>query len=525
MNLPENNPSLLAPSKRWVLITLITLLACGLAVRLFDLTDPPLDYAATRQLRAALIARGMYYEHVQTAPEWKREMAITQGERPLIEPPIIESIVAGTYRIVGSEHVWIARIYTSLFWVLGGAALFFLVKEMISIDGAIIALTYYLFNPFGLIVSRSFQPESLMVALIILSWWTFYRWHRTSTWKWAALAGLSAGLAIFVKFTSIFFLLGGMALVVLIRKKLKENLRNAQMWMIVTLSALPSLLYTAYGVFIVGTLGEQFQGRFFPNLWSDLKFYTQWKNALGTVSGREFILLAGLIGLFFIKNRVKLGFLLGIWFGYIIYGFGFSYHFMTHYYYHLPVIPLLALSIGALAEYVFQWVRKVSSQKPRARLPKSPKAVRLRKSLPHLTRSGLVGIVLIGIWGSYYKLQEKDYRHEPDWYYTVASFVGREANVVALTQDYGFRIKYYGWISPQVWLGTEDLEHAALQGAEPEPFSERFAKYVEGYDYFLVTRINELERQKELHDELYNNYPIYKESGGYVIFDLQPPPK
>lgn len=499
----ENNTSLLAPSKRWVLITLIVIFACGLGVRLLDLTDPPLDYASTRQLRAALMARGMYYKHNQTAPEWKRNMARAQGDRHMIEPPIIEALVATTYRVVGGEHVWIARVYTSLFWVLGGLALFFFARKMVSLDGAIIALTYYLFNPFGVIVSRSFLPEALMTALIILAWWTFYRWHHEKTWKWAIIAGLSAGIAIFVKFTSVFFLFFGMALVVLLSKKIRESIRDSQMWVVVLLSALPSLLYTVYGVLIVGTLGEQFQGRFFPQLWSDLKFYAQWKNGLGSVAGHNFILLTGLLGLLFLKDRVKVGFLVGVWAGYILYGFGFSYHFMTHRYYHLPVIPLLAVSIGALADYVFQWARKFK--------------------MKYLVRVGLIGLILIGMGGNYYKLQEKDYRHEPGWYQTVASFIGPEAKVVALSQNYSYRISYYGWIKPRAWLGTADTERAALQGAKPESFSERFANYIGGYDYFLVTQMNELKRQKELHDELYNNYTIYKEGGGYVIFDLKQP--
>ena len=502
MNKQETN-TIFGASSSWLIVILIAILVSGLAVRLFDLTDPPLDYAATRQLRAALIARGMYYKHNQTAPEWQREMAIVQGQRPMIEPPIIESITAGMYRLIGGEYVWIARIYTSLFWVLGGLALFLLVKEMVSVDGAVIALTYYLFNPFGVVVSRSFQPESLMVALIILAWWTFYRWSHTRSWMWAIIAGLASGVTIFVKFTSVFFLFGGMATVILMSKKFKEIIRDIQMWVVVLLSALPTLVYTIYGVLIAGTLGEQFQGRFFPQLWSDLKFYTQWKNSLAGTSGQEFILIFALIGLFFIRDRVKLGFLLGIWFGYLIYGFGFSYHFMTHRYYHLPVIPLLAISIGALAEYVFQWVRKFK--------------------LTNLVRVGLLAIILIGLGGGYYKLNEKDYRNEPDWYFTVASFVGRDAKVVALTQDYGFRISYYGWINPRVWLGTEDMEHAALQGATPPPFSESFAENVAGYDYFLVTRMDELKRQEELYDELYNNYTIFKEDVGFAIFDLNKP--
>ena len=502
MNEQETN-TFFGASSFWLITVLLTVLVCGLVVRLFDLTDPPLDYAVTRQLRSALIARGMYYEHNQTAPEWKREIAIAQGQLSMIEPLVIETIVAGTYGIVGGEYVWIARIYLSLFWVLGGVALFFLVREMISTDGALIALTYYLFNPFGIVVSRAFQPESLMVALIILAWWTFYRWHRTSTWKWAILSGLFAGLAIFVKFTSIFFLLGGMTVVVLMSKKFKEFIQDAQMWVVIFLSALPTLVYTFYGVFLSGALGQQFQGRFYPQLWNNLKFYTQWKVGLATVSGHGFILVAGLIGLFLIKDRIKLVFLIGIWIGYIIYGFGFSYHFMTHRYYHLPVIPLLAISIGALAEHVFQWVRK--------------------SKLENFIRAGLLVIIILGLSGGYYLLNQEDYRHEPDWYYNVASFVDREAKVVALTQDYGYRLGYYGWIRPRIWLGTEDVKRAALLGVEPAPFSEHFAQRIAGYDYFMVTRMNEFERQTELHNELYNNYTIYKEGSGYVIFDLQKP--
>ncbi|MBS1248635.1 MAG: hypothetical protein MAG431_00193 [Chloroflexi bacterium] len=503
MNSHRNNPSIFAPSSFWLVAVLLIVLACGLAVRLFDLTDPPLDYAATRQLRSAMIARGMYYEHNISAPEWKREMAISLGNRSMIEPNIVESVVAGTYLIVGGEHLWIARIYSALYWVLGGVALFFLVKEMVSADGAVIALVYYLLAPFGFIVSRTFIPDPLMTALIVTAWWTFYRWHRTSTWKWAILAGLAAGMAMFVKFIAIFFLLGGMAIVVLMRKKITETLRDGQIWVMMALAALPPLLYTAYGVFLVGTLGQQFQGRFFPQLWGDIKFYLQWKNALATVTGRDYILLVGLIGLIFLKKWLQRGFLLGIWAGYVIYGFGFSYHFMTHYYYHLPAIPLLAISIGALAEYVFAWIRK-------------------HKIFKYLAWAGLAAILIAGLVLGYGKLAEDDYRHEPDWYKTVASLVERDASIITLSQNYSYRIEYYGWINPWNWPGTEDFEHAALQGAEPEPFSKRFADYTAGYDYFLVTRMDELKRQEKLYNELYNNYPIYKEGGGFVIFDLRP---
>ena len=46
------------------LLTLLALLVLllGLGIRLVDLTDPPLDFHATRQLRSAILARAAYFQ-------------------------------------------------------------------------------------------------------------------------------------------------------------------------------------------------------------------------------------------------------------------------------------------------------------------------------------------------------------------------------------------------------------------------------------------------------------------------------
>ncbi|HPD63589.1 MAG TPA: hypothetical protein PLP77_09355, partial [Anaerolineaceae bacterium] len=50
------------PSKAAVLILLLIFLLAGLGVRLIDLDDLPLDFAATRQLHSFIMARGLFYE-------------------------------------------------------------------------------------------------------------------------------------------------------------------------------------------------------------------------------------------------------------------------------------------------------------------------------------------------------------------------------------------------------------------------------------------------------------------------------
>lgn len=501
MNETDTKP-IFAPSQTWRWVIVIVILLSGFTTRMFDLTDPPLDYAAARQLRSAMIARGIYYSKLDDVSEIEADIARKQQIiHGMIEPEIIENISAVTYRLIGEEKIWIARIYSSLFWVLGGLALYSLTRGMVSDDGAIVALIYYLFAPFGLVASRTFQPDPLMTAAIVTAWMAFYHWYKSSSWKWAILSGLTAGLAMFIKSTSVFFLLIGMAVIVLTKRKVLETIKDLQVWVIALLSAVPVLAYNIYGIFILGELESQLKGRFFPQMWNDINFYVQWKNAISNVSGHLIILLIGLFGLLLIKNKKDLSFLLGIWVGYLLYGLGFSYHISTHYYYTLPVIPLLAVSLGAVAEKVFVWFRK--------------------KKLSTLVWIGTALVLLVGIGGGYYYLVRKDYRHEPPYYQKVADFVEPQAKIVALSQDYGYRLSYFGWRSVFPWKGKEDLRYIELRDSTVDPFSKRFSEFSTDYDYFIVTRLGEYRRQEDLFNELNDHYPIVVEGGGYIIFDLR----
>lgn len=481
--------TIFAPSKLWLLAGILLILACGLGARLYDLKDPPLDYASTRQLRSALIARGKYYPLAREAPQWKREMASRQGGFSMIEPTVMETLVAGTYWVVGGEHVWIARIYSSVFWVLGGVAVYQLAREMVGANGAMVGLMYYIFAPFGVIASRSFQPDPLMTGAITFAWWAFYRWHQEHSWGWAVSAGLFAGLAMFVKSTSVFFLLGGMGVLVLMRQGLKNALKDLQVWLIVALSALPVLTYHLYGLFIVGALQQQFRGRFFPEMLTEAQFYRQLLNAVGTVVGHELLLLPALLGLILLREKEKVGYVLGIGGGYLIYILAFSYHSTTHYYYHLPFIPLVALTLASFSHFLID---------------------RLHHPITNnLMRAGMAAILLLGVGGTYYRLHQESYRHEPGWYWKVTDEVDRQANIAVLSQDYGNRIAYYGWIKPKVWLGVGDSGD----------FQQEFRRFIENMDYFIITRTRDLERQEKLHDRL-SQYQIHAQGGGYIIFDL-----
>ncbi|HMN62782.1 MAG TPA: hypothetical protein PJ988_20615, partial [Anaerolinea sp.] len=101
------------------------LVLLGLAVRLYDLTDPPLDFHPTRQLHSLIMARGMYYQDAPGIPGWQRERAVQQWRAEgVIEPPILENLAALVYRLAGREVPETGRVFSILFWTIGGLGMY-----------------------------------------------------------------------------------------------------------------------------------------------------------------------------------------------------------------------------------------------------------------------------------------------------------------------------------------------------------------------------------------------------------------
>src|ERR1044072_2596865 len=235
------------------IIALVLIFGAALAIRLYDLTDLPFDFHPTRQLVSFIKARGLYYE---TQPDgistWKLETAIRMAKlKADVEPVVFEHLVAFTYRFTG-EQLWVARVYSSLFWLIGGIFLFLLARRVVSFEGALVTTSYYLIFPYAIIGSRSFQPDPLMVMLTLSFWWMFARWcdlaassspeRRGELWTNALLAGLLGGLAIFIKFSAAFFVIGGALGLALSRFTLRDLLRNIQVWILAALGAIPASL-------------------------------------------------------------------------------------------------------------------------------------------------------------------------------------------------------------------------------------------------------------------------------------------
>ncbi len=496
------------------IIALVLIFSAAFAIRLYDLTDLPLDFHPTRQLLSAIKARGLYYETQPDGVSTERlEAAIRMAKlKADVEPVVLEQLVAFTYRFTG-EQLWVARIYSSLFWLIGGIFLFMLAREFVSFEGALVGTAYYLIFPYAIISSRSFQPDPLMVMLILTFWWMFERWcsltpgpspeKRGELWINAILAGLVGGLAIFIKFPAAFFVIGGALGLAFSRFTLRELLRNIQVWVLAFLGALPASLYLIYGIFIRGDLASQFKGRFVPALLLSPYNYLQWETKADMAVGGIFIML-GLLGFLLIKDQRLRIFLSGLWVSYLLFGLFFDYHIATHDYYHLPFIPIVGLSLAPLGDWFF------------ARLAETPLRGWMRSAVYVVLIYGLFSV----IWNVRNQMKAVDYRPQAAMWEQIGEKFDEGTRVIALTQDYGSRLQYWGWRTASTWPYTGDVGYANIRGGVFS-FDDLFDKYSSKMHYFLVTDFDEFNRQPELKERLVSSFPVSFQGDGYLIFDLQ----
>lgn len=488
---PQTRPS------NWFILFII-LLALGGLLRLIDITDPPLDFHSSRQLRNSLVARDIYYSLLPSATTEQRELASSFASAVgKYEPPVIESIVAVTYLFTGGENIASARIWETLFWILAGIALFDLMRRAVSPWAALIGLAYYLVLPFSVEVSRSFQPDPLMTSAFVIGIYFLYRWSEEQIWKWAILAGIFLGFATFVKIVIAFFV--GAAAIALVLFTLKKDFwKSKQVWVMAAIMVLPALLF--YVLLNQGRSTEYFFSWTVSliKLISGSDFYTKWLAFIGSLFGFTMIFLS-IAGGFLATPRLR-WLLISLWIGYLLYGLTLPFQMYTHSYYHIQLIPIVALGLAAALNPLIESaaVQSVAG------------------------RVGFIAVIVAVIgfqsWVSRSVLVADSFRHEPAFWQQVGEAIPTDAKVVGLTQDYGFRLMLYGWRKVTLWPYSTEL--AEVRNGKVD-FANRFDELTVGRDYFLVTAFGQLDKQPSLK-KLLDAYPIAIEGNGFILYDLNP---
>lgn len=474
----------------------------AVAVRLLDLTEPPLDYQPTRQLHGALIARSIYYQLDPSAEPGRVEQAVdaARGEAQY-EPPVLETIVALSFLVAGEELLWLARLWGIIFWMIGAALVFALARRLATAGGAVLSLAYFLFLPLGVTVSRAFQPDSLMVALLVAGAYALIRWTSERSWRWAIAAGLACGLTVLVKGRPAPIVGGMLVGVMLSQIGLRGAIRNRQVWAIAALAiGLPAIYYLGLeGSGTVGQIGQFSTG--VAGLLRQPTFYARW---LIFVDELVYIGLA-VLGLVTVPllPRVGRGLVLGLWAGYLAYGLLVPYNIYTHDYYNLPLAPIVALSIAPGASLMLS---RLADLRPAWKV--------------YVLAAGLA---LLGYraWLARTSILATDYHSEALGWIKLGRELPAEGSIIALTHDYGTRVAYYGWRRVAAWPTGQDRALFELQGRGGHgSFDEEFKSRTAGYDYFLVTLFGEFEQQAELRSKLTEEFTLAIDGDGYLLYAL-----
>lgn len=499
-------PTLFGNRRFFFILCLSVLVVAGIGLRFINITNPPLDLHAWRQLRAAAITRSMYYTMLPDAdPDVVAQARYLGATYTHMEPRIFEQLVAWIYLLTG-EQLWLARLYSILFYVVGGIGLFILARWIAGIDGAMVSLAYYLFLPFGVTHSRIFLPDLLMLPFIIFGLVAIYRWIEIRSWKWVLLAGGLSGFAILVKAFAVYYLIIPTFLLLLTSSgKLKQTFRSPQTWVLLGLMILIPGSYYFSGV--TRGAGNYISTWSLPylNLLLDPNFYIGWFHKLG-----EFNLTLLVISLLSLPLLPKQGRVLaaGLWLGYVALGLTLPSLIRSHAYYSLPLVFIVALSLSGSAKL---FLSKVAEQK-------------LFWQIIFLAG------VLIGLGDSMIMarkpLTAEDYRQEPAFWQALGKRLPTDGNIIGLSEDYNTRIQYYGWRYVKQYPFRDDFDMSILAGGNFNPEDDNwgfFKGQVEGMDYFLVTTLDEFDNQPYLRRILYENYSIVMQDERFVLFDLRKP--
>lgn len=477
-------------------LLVVLLLAVGGVLRLIDLTDPPLDFHPSRQLRNSLVAREIYYSLLPSATAEQRELSASFARSVgQYEPPVSESLVALAYLVTGGENYAAPRVLGTLFWLAAGVALFDLMRRATSPWAALIGLAFYLVLPFSVQASRSFQPDPLMTSAFVAGIYFLYRWSEEETWKWAIFAGIFLGLATFVKIVIAFFVgTAAIALVLFTRKK--DFWKSKQVWAMAALMVVPAFLF--YILLNQGRSTEYFFAWTVTliNLITSADFYSRWLAFLGSLFGLT-VLFLSLAGALISTPRLR-WLLIGLWVGYVLYGLTLPFQMYTHSYYHIQLIPILALGLASAVNPLLETV--------------SGQGWGWRVSVAGL----VLAVVGYQAWVARSILIAEDFRHEPAFWKGVGETIPTDAEVIALTQDYGYRLMVFGWRKVDLWRLSTDLSEA--RGGQQD--AGNFTDETYGKDYFLVTAFNQLDKQPDLK-KILEQYPIAAEGDGYVLYDLR----
>ena len=483
----------------WYTAFLIFIFLLAALIRRDEIRAP--GHLVEREYNSAIFARAFYFESNDDIEPWRRDNAVATREQfPVLEPPLTEYLVSFIYKFAGREEIWYSRYLTSVFWLIGGIFLYKMVQELMSVDAALIATIYYLFTPWGVIISRSFQPDSLMMMLFIISLYAIVIYFKRISWKNLLLAGTLAGITLLLRPLVVFTLFGAFAALSISKHGISRRLFSSQTIIFIFLTIIFPLAFYGYGIYITGSLQGQADLSFRPYLLTRLAFWTGWFNNALQVIGLPFFLLA-ILGYFFLHNTTARYLAIGLAVGYFIFGLFFTFHTHTHPYYQIQIFPLICICIAPILFEI---------------------TVSVKKSAGSYWWVPLSIILLIAIYSSWKDVRSTLYTpiyEDPSLAWRIGEEVGHSPHTVFVAYHYGMPLEYYGEFTGAPWpVSIDDLFYRRPDARELS-VQERIAGLGFEPEYFVITHFDLFHRHhQDLKTYLEESCTNIAQTDQYLIY-------
>jgi 4-amino-4-deoxy-L-arabinose transferase-like glycosyltransferase len=482
-------------------VLIIACLAAGaLLLRLDGITQQSLS---ARELHNALLARRYYLGAGAGLPLWKQRVLeeLRQTVQP-IEPPVLDHVAAWSYRLTGGERIWIPRTLSALLWVLGGVFLYRIGVRVTTGAGALVALALYLFWPYGVVMSRTYMPDPMMVALLLGGALAVIRyWERPSRERFASAAGVAALATAAKPGVALFFLLT-LFIVVGAARSWRALVAHGRVAIFTAVALAPTAAYYVYGSYIHHFLAADADTseRIQPHLLATRWFWNGWWEMIGIVlpfpqPQRQLALvaIAGAIAGFVLARRGR-AILGGLALGYVVYALAFAAYTASHPYYALPLLPILALAIGALAGAVLE------------RLDAT-------RSAPFVGATALV-LLVVGA-GAYKSRPAGADTGAIASYRRIGAVTHHTTRAIIVDERLRAPAMYYGWIGGHYWYPPTPGQDLPATGDPFPPWIDPVQA-----SYLVVVAVPELRTERRLRTFVHG-LPLVADTSRYVVFDLR----
>ncbi len=484
---------------RLLAISLVVLFLMAGAIRFYRLQAPGL--LIDRDYMSAIYARSFYFAHTDSVEPWRKVVALaTSKNQPVREPPVTEFLVSLLYRAAGGERIWLARLLTSSFWLIGGVFVYRIAQRVATTDAAVFAATYYLFVPLGITLSRSFQPDALMMLTFLVSLLSIVRYYERPTVGRLLIATALSSLTVLHRPLVLFPLLGAFTAMTLSEGFDWKRVIDGRLPAFAAISLVPAVLYYGYGVLGAGVLRPQVQMSFRPYLLSEREYWMGWLYLANHAVG-SWPIIGAVIGLPMLRKGLPRALLAGLGAGYVAFGLVFTQHIHTHDYYQAMLIPIVAIALGPLVVLV---------------------AGRLRQAPGRWTKrlvvAGALGLALAFSFLEVRAQVGSQVFESAETAREIGGIVNHSNRVVYLARYYGQPLQYNGELTGAYW--PRSITYYLNRRDEPElSIQQRLDALGFVPEYFVITDFSEYTKNHgDLQEYLTEYCALVADNARYLIY-------